>query len=159
MFLLINKRMTFSTTWIYLFFFLLLSFFGKSFQFSDLFWQEPCNKHGLCLRIVQELTLSAARCAKSPTCSHGDILDCFSNEAILLPFQCKHYECLEVVSFAESITACNIWFPILGHETKRKVSYAIQTIRSGLTWLDANASQPLIAAEIASKLMTKKKLK
>jgi len=112
--------------------------------FADLPWQQACDKHQLCRTLVQQHVLAVMRCARNPTCSTPEAVDCFAGQAYLLPFRCSAAECVEVASFAESISECNSWYPRMSLASKRWMQAALIDVRTG-------ARSPNVSAPIAAE--------
>ena len=130
---------------------------------GDFPWALPCDKHGLCRRMVAARARAAAACARAAggvdaagggACAGIDpgapVLDCFSGGAEMLRFAptCALSECLEVASFAASVSACAEWFPLRRNvRQRRRAAAALAAVRAGAgdAWM-SNTSAPVGAA-------------
>ena len=148
---------------------------GWSVSGGDFPWALPCDKHGLCRRMVAARAPEVAACARAAggvgaagggACAGVDpgapVLDCFSGGTALLRFAptCALAECLEVASFAASPAACAEWFPPRRSvRLRRRAAAALAAVRAGAgdAWM-SNASAAIGSAIRAAAALLEKPL-
>lgn len=91
-----------------------------------------CDRHRLCLSLVESQSIAALACSTSPGCRAPDPIDCLrTQDHALRKWSCTPLHCTEVLSFARSAEECSEWYPEeLPADVRRVVWAARQRVQA-----------------------------